>query len=530
MPKEKGLPERAIVPYVHQKRWLIALFTLLCIGAAWYFTSRLDIGLYDETAYLGRGLAIPTQGLPTGDMAPVYSLWYFLLHKLIADPVDLYFLSHGITIAALPIVCLFLLRAMGVRWNVCMIISCFILLSTLNVLSWPHVSVFAVIILLLGSLCFASTSMRSWRFIPLISSTALAVFIRPEFVLSLGLFIAWWSWTLYSQKDIPLASRMLRAGILGGSVLIIFQVFGDPLANGRSIVAFGQHYAVNKVKAEDLSIDPWTNWELILEHDFGAVDGLCAALAAAPDKMAWHVMQNIKATPNALTRSLMPAGMRPSIFAQLLVVTFIVALCATAFVRREQWKVRLRETMIAAIILALPALVSMLVIHPREHYVLFPLCLMLLPLLAGVFSGDDRIAPSRPAFLVLVISACAVPLLGRNMVRERPVLATIEELRALPVSPDLKILDADGGYGVYLPFRTVRVQAQEKDSPFTSWSAEKALDVIIVSPRLRADHRYNSDKTWEDFLAGGYEKDFIMRHVTGSDVYLLIAKHVLAQD
>ena len=47
------------------------VFAVFCAAVALHFTRQVDIGLYDETAYLQRGTAIDTIGLPADDMAPL---------------------------------------------------------------------------------------------------------------------------------------------------------------------------------------------------------------------------------------------------------------------------------------------------------------------------------------------------------------------------------------------------------------------------------------------------------------------------
>src|SRR5690606_17016878 len=96
------------------------------------------------------------------------------------------------TMALLPIGTLLLLRKLGTALPASLGTSSFLLFSTLNVLNWPRVSVFALLVLLSGLFLALRTTDRDRKWATVVSAIAVCVFIRPEFALSLGCaFLVW---------------------------------------------------------------------------------------------------------------------------------------------------------------------------------------------------------------------------------------------------------------------------------------------------------------------------------------------------
>jgi len=95
-------------PSGHHASWrrsllLDGIIALLLFLIGWIYTfgieQFLDIGLYDESYYLYRGVSIPTQGFPQAQSAPIYAAWYYLLSLFQHDRVALYYLNYkGMTI------------------------------------------------------------------------------------------------------------------------------------------------------------------------------------------------------------------------------------------------------------------------------------------------------------------------------------------------------------------------------------------------------------------------------------------------
>jgi hypothetical protein len=183
--------------------------------------------------------------------------------------------------------------------------------------------------------------------------------------------------------------------------------------------------------------------------------------------------------------------------------------------------------------LCLPPLLSVVIIHPRAHYLLVLLVFGLLVIVARAFPlGSTRIVPTgfRVVPLALLLSLFLLPNTRPIGPAQRPVLTTIERINSLPLQGTVVVLDADGGHTVYMNAITKRVTAQDKVVGFDAFISEQAVDLIVATPRLKQDHRYRKDAEWQRFLDGGYEPVFRRVPVQGTDVELYVAEHAFGTE
>ncbi len=507
------------------EHWVRLVLAAICVSVAVYCTQRLDIGLYDETAYLQRGAAIDEAGSPTADMGPVYSMWYRVLQVFWSDPVDRYFASLGITIALFPFALFMVLRRLGTSLTASLVVTLFVLVSTLNVLNWPRVSVFALIILLAGlwSQAGARSLDRGWAY--LLCSVLIAVYVRPELALSVAGIGVLWIIDLMGRKRRrePYSFVPFGVSVMVGIALTLG--LGSPFGHGRGMVAFGQHYALNRIEADDDANDAWTSWETIAARELGTTSNLSTAMGHAPDRIAWHIGRNLRQMAPTIGRMVLPAGARLDRKAALLLGLLFGALC-WAMISRQRGE-RSSSIPLPWIIAALsaPAILAAIIIHPRQHYLLFPLALAIIPLMAALFPdrSDDLPWPQRT--LAAIAVAIIVLFLGRPLgTPGRPVLTTIHALRELDLPAPLVILDADGGYATYLPAGSVRIPAQDKDLGLYDHLRLHHINVIVASPRLERDPRFAADPEWRRFVTGGYTTGFDRISVAGTSTTLYIAR------
>lgn len=512
--------------------WLLpAAFLVVCTLAAVHFTGRLDIGLYDETAYLQRGIDIDRHGLPGAEMAPLYSGWYRCLQAFIPDAVLRYQVNLGLTIALLPFTLLLLLRTMGVHPVAGMATAALLLFSTLNILNWPRVSVFALIVLLTGLRLFIRAADRDRGWLSLVLSVAAVVFMRPEFALALAGLGACWGRELWLDRGNTARAGLRTFAVAGMLVAGLFLWLGQPFGNGRTIVALGQHYALNRTEATDSDIDPWTNWESIAQAELGTTTSISQAFVHAPDRMLWHIAQNLRGTIPAAVHMAMPAGSRPDRTAWVLLAVMMASLCLRAARKRALGAPRQGRTplWLIVVVVNLPTLASMVLIHPRAHYLVFPLTLFLPLLIAGAYPASAQKSGMAGGLPTLLAGVALLLLHGGGTVGAagRPVLTTIEALRALPMDTPMRMLEGDGGYATYLPPGTVSFSAQERATPLLRFLEEEHINVIVASARLTNDWRYRDDPEWQAFTAAGHRAAFERLPVEGTAVHLYVKRSAL---
>ena len=209
------------------------LFLILLAGAI--YTSgifqHLDIGLYDESSYLAGGLSI-SNGLPSAEQAPFYSIWYHLLHLIKNDSIELYFFNYR-AMTVLPAVALFLaLRVSGVPQLFSVVLALGFLVNSSNFPVWPKVSHFALLVLLSGLALTGATKKLGIKFSILLITCLFASYARPEYFLSaIGFGILFISLILRQEKMDGVKKRILPLSALLTFFLIssIFY-FGLPSA------------------------------------------------------------------------------------------------------------------------------------------------------------------------------------------------------------------------------------------------------------------------------------------------------------
>lgn len=505
--------------------WYTMAFIALCAVTSVYFTAQLDIGLYDETSYLERGIAIDDTGLPTADMAPLYSLWYRLLQVLIADPVYRYFVNYAMLIALLPIGVHLLLRQLKATQAASLVGGTLVLFSTLNVLNWPRVSAFALVVLMLGLLLYLRSKVpdRGWAY--LFAATAICAYVRPEFTLSVvGIGILWAVDLVRRHKSRERQNAMYpAAALLFG--MILFWAMGNPFGSARSMVAFGQHYALNWTEAHKSELDPWTNWEAIYAKDFGAANTMGDALKHAPDQITWHITRNVRSTVPTIVRMLVPAGARPDRWATLLLIALLGTILWSAWAHKGTHASTGPTILGPFIALAMPALLSVIIIHPRQHYLIFPVVLLLLPLVATAYPEPSSAGSGHRSWTAFILVGMILLIHGGRPIGKegRPTLATIRALQQ-EVGNKAVVLDADGGYAVYLPPGSSSVTAQQKAGGFNAFRELHRVDVIVASERLVSDERFSTDPEWQAFLDGGYRPGYEVLEVRGTGTRLFVAK------
>lgn len=494
-------------------------FALLCCLVAAHYTLQVDIGLYDETAYLQRGAAIDSGNLPSADMAPLYSLWYRTLQAFVGDPVWRYYVNYGLTTALFPFGIFLLLRSLRTSITVSMAAGTFVLCTTMNVLNWPRVSVFALLLLITGLLLKQHSAQRDRGWYWLFVSVVLSVFVRPEFALSVAGIGLLWSMDIRTRLRTNAIVQWRYPSIALLSALLVLGVFGNPFGHGRSMIAFGQHYALNWTGSNASDLDPWTNWETIVQSELGTTKDLSTAVANAPERMLWHFGMNLKNTVPTLIRMFVPAGARATRLSWLIFGVLGILLSWRA------WKCRGQEHTFARIILvlSLPAVVSVVLINPRQHYLIFPAALLLILLVHGEVYTERW---KRTAAWLFGISFLAFAMLKPINEKGKPITSTIAALRSIRSASPLVILDADGGYDAYLNDDAQRRTAQEKTDGLYAFLNANAVNVIVSSDRLRRDQRFAADPQWQAFIAGDYVQHYNALPVQGTSVVVYVKRDV----
>lgn len=559
------------------RRWrgrLADAAVLLCVAAlglkaAWGGAAARDADAGDECAYALAAAALPERGLPPVEGSPLYVLWDSMLLRAGVPPLDLSFTSWAVLATLLPVSLTLLVRALG-GGRAAALAAGGLLLATTFVDVWPYPMHLATVVLLLGAAVAA-------RLRPVAAGGAVALtlltatYARPEFLYALALFvpvavvgivIALW------KQSGAWRSALATAVVVSGGAAGLWYAFGSPKGEGtRSLLAFGQHYALNKVNATKSPENPWHQWEKYVRADFGDAASLGEAARSNRDAFRWHLETNLRNLPAMLAAVAAPRvdlwllahphvsppvepSRHPRTSARVgwsLVALLALGLtgAAVGVWRAVRGRAASDQSELLAgaamfVLVAAPAVAASLVIYPRFHYLL-PTAAFAGALAAAGFGhlpapGWWRRAAARPAVRAAVLVALAVGLAAivpnrahgwclqtklksarpgpRIAPAPTPTRASVEAVRSLGLRPPVLFLDHGASRSFYAGFgeRFIHAAHVPPGEGLRAFVARVGVGVLVVDPLmlefpgLRDDPEYRS-------LASGAESD-LFRLVT----------------
>lgn len=495
-----------------------------------------DLGFDDECWILEAGLALPTRPLPPAEYGPLYAVWYRILGALEPDPVSLYTFNWVVLQLGLAgLLYALALRSGAPRLAAGVVTIAWSLSYIITV--WPFAVYFSTAVLALGALATTFQTDRLGATATLAITTAAAAFVRPELAIpgmTLSAIVVVWSVTRAVRAR---RRRALWAAIaVPTTIAALVHVFGSPLAGGRSYFAFEQHYAMNRVQAGGLDLDPMTAYQSTLAADFPHAESIVEAAGENPSAFAWHVGRNARLLPERLAWCWTTDDYVPPALSVALSLILLAVLGAGAFAlvrRARSVSPRLIGWLPIWIPLGASFLAANLVIYPRDHYfVSFGFfATATLAAASGALSWQPRrfasfVGPAGLAGALLLLALLptyrrgAMPSLfeprGSPPPTEWDGRNTVEALRALGLRGERVVLEPEYSRAVYagIPFRWV--PHGEKDRPFSELIRHHDVDVVILTQRLRDDARYRDDPEFRAFLEGSDQLGFVLHWVPRS--------------
>jgi hypothetical protein len=178
-------------------------------------------------------------------------------------------------------------------------------------------------------------------------------------------------------------------------------------------------------------------------------------------------------------------------------------------------------------ILLLPSIISVLLVYPREHYLLASGTIAALAIIVALAKGSGELDwRGREAMLLIIGLALLIvrPLSIPPGGAAQPNLKTIQYLRSLGISEQVNILEAEGGYGIYIGEHFHRVAEYDKKTPWSAFLAEKNIGLIVVSEVLARDPRFAGDPEWVSFVSAPETAGFASANIPGVEGRRLIYK------
>jgi len=366
---------------------LLAVLTVAAIRAV--VTQDLVFG--DEVGYLTGGQSISQGSLPGFPGSATYADLYFLLSKAASDPIGLYFAMRVVTAVSFILgvwMAARLLVGPLLAWT-----GAATAVSLPVTYVWPGVAGPAA-----GALLVGFALLARYRSLASLAAAAalfwLAAGSRPEFTwLALVSSITSFVWLVVEFRsgatEKPNQVRNFLAvlvGALGIPTALVF-LHGSPFTGGRSWVAFSQHFSLRNSLAGE---DPWLDAGEIVGRSFPGVESIGQALLSNPSVFISHLFSNIAEFPTSLFHQVLGEPTITSLMVLVLLVSTLVSIgmqprWAFSELRgkvRRYWDGRKRIENVVFVIIGIlflaAIIIPILVIYPRDHYLIVPAGLLIL--------------------------------------------------------------------------------------------------------------------------------------------------------
>lgn len=513
------------------------LIIAIILTAALKFTSglenALDIRLYDETLYLFRGVTLMDMGLPPAQNAPLYAIWYFVISRFQPDRINLYYLNYKLMVILPPVLIYILLRSNRVSIPTSFILSWFLLLSR-AAYTWPRVSHFALIVTL--SIFILVSHIRSPLWTSFFASFGALVvsYVRPEYFLAYLLlslvFIALVLLEWRKQKKLHVTGLTVYTLIS----MVLLGVLGLPLSGNRDMVAFGQHFSRNWVSWTGSDLNPWTNWKDIVFQNFGAAPSVLEAFVNNPSVFLKHVTYNMWGLRNSF-RLVVPVIFPTDKLSIGVAGLSFISLCLAYISNITRNFLEQRGLFTLIWLFLLPGVISAVVIYPREHYLLLPCVLTVVSM--AILLGGRTLEQETSEPQAIQVNYKQLLLLGSFIIALTPYfgqvntrrinLDTIRFIQSLRIEGPVNLLEAEGGYYVYLGNNFHRVAEYSKDVNFDRFLQMRNINMIVVSNTLLKDTRFRDDIEWYRFLAEYPSYGFLQMDIPHTERKLFVRAELL---
>jgi len=442
------------------------------------------LSMADESLYLRNGLRFQLESFQNYERFPLHSAWYALLHRFIEDPIRIFKLGGVIQLSLLVLLVAAVAQSLG-RVPALAAALALSLLATpvLGLQASPFAQRSALIVLLSGLWICSRMTAPLLRILPLGLAYFVASFARSEFILSfylLSLLIA--AYVLLAQRT---KRGFLALGLYGLSVAALSSAMEFPVLAGsnRSLMAFGQHYAV-QLEEEGVDIDPWLEWRDAMQESFGASESIQEAMLENPSAFFGHVGWSLRGL-GGWARNVHPLSLA------------LLALALGLSVRRT-WALirRLRRgrsarhegelLLMSGLSLGLlPIVIAVLLVAPRNHYLqqFYILSSIMGALSVGGMLADRGRGAGRWAGLpalagTLLLFVWVAPKAQVHADRNADLARALRTELAHPEGQTARVFSMFRGFSIYL-------FDSSKEVYFTHWIPdEMPLDELLRKRRI----------------------------------------------
>lgn len=474
-----------------------------------------DIPESDENIYMAGGIHFGEmiKGVRfnlDADWSPLYQFWYFMIYQLVPDSAKIYYISMRLLGILIPLFAFILLRRMRVTRWLAAATAVFFLTSYAIWIVEPRVTSFAALVLLVLWLATSFLKIRWQRFFGMAAGSLLFSYSRPEFFLMnllLSLIALCYLCFSFLKHRIKLSrADFLFLGFISGIALLFLILWGVPFSGGRSIYAFGQHYAKNVENCfvEDASSD--MAWEGILARDFGNAQSIGEVMRVNPLGFRKHLACNIQAFPDRFLKVAASSAWGSS---WLLIRVWIAFIFYRLILGWDEIKFRLiwlweQDLLLLGLLSLGVLLLDVILIYPREHYLsIFSIITWVLGV--SLFGGYS--APEQRSWRQTIIIGLCLLLLTPSMgvlfdfkVPQKPVLRTVETLRALDLGEPIRLFATHpfrrSQSEIYFDEDYYHIAYKPEGISFDDYISINQVNVIVITQNGK---ELKNDQSWIAF-------------------------------
>ena len=507
---------------------------MLLAIAGWKFTYGLenyvDINFHDPSFYLLNGVTLHENGLPDAENGPFYAVWFYLLSLTQPDRIELFYRDYKLLTILLPLMIYLVLRRCSVSSIAALVGSALSLVSFFNFPSFTRVSHFAVCIIL-ASLVGASFARRFQTATAIAALGALfASYVRPE------LFLAWMMLSilcvatfLYGYWREVRGRDLIPLGLFVLVNAAVLYFLGIPVAGGRGVVAFAEHFAINWAGWTGSSLDPWTNAREIFSGSFGDAKSVSAALLANPGAVLKHVMTNWQRLPGNMVY-LFSVHTWPVITGSLALGTLCLLVVIRCFEKGFCWKQGFRDNgrmLLYCLVYLVGMMVTVTVIYPRLHYLVLG-CVLLIIVVSSIFlsrGAEEKALDGSRAVLAGLMVIAFVP--AQNITAVRANAETVRLIQSLRIEREVYVLCEGGVPQLYLGSNYHRYSPAWEKGSFNRFLLDRKMNMVIVTENLRTGSWLAEDVEWKRFLDRYSKKGFVKYDVPGTDRAVMVHQSLI---
>ena len=533
---------------LNKPSFVFGIMILVVIG---YFAYRdikdyMDVILWDEGEYLKNGLLFMKKIPKT--WGPLYSGWYFVLHLLEHDTLQLYFLNYRI-LSVLPIVLFFcFLQLRGIHFSVSLLISMSWMLSSINIAVWPMISHLCISIVLLGCILGSFFNKQSLKYLVFTMTALFVSYARPEYYFSfIVLFIVC---ILFCWKERKQITSLNKYSIVIGMLMVVLvhKVMGiSILQDKRGLLALTQHFMYNYNLWHHINEPWWICWYDRLNEIFNHPKSILHAFNDHPDMFHKHVYSNVVNYIILVWKKIGGIILFSTIFKVhgllKMIVVGLVVLMSFLVGKHLNVKFSLRKNVrkFASVWLLLfmfvfPSLISSIIVFPREHYFVLQIPFILFVMLSVL---DFQIPPNRFYKSLVIIFSICILLFGPNAKNFKYfnlfnlkdegayVKDVIIYLKDADIKEEVNLLENEGGITYLLTPNYTWCRGFGDAESWNAFQKEKNINMIYVSSFLE-QNRFKLDDSWSEFIQNPEQHGFVKIKTGRYEPYLLMSKELYA--